>query len=110
MLITFNEFRDRLKSLGQPVFRDRASNDTGYPYWVYTYTNTARVVASGVGTQAVNEYQVSLFTKGTESDLGPFMAKFKDVPFQNFRGIPGDENDHTITNLYTYIQVIPDGK
>ncbi|EKQ18066.1 hypothetical protein LCAUCD174_2024 [Lacticaseibacillus paracasei] len=51
-----------------------------------------------------------MYTKGVEDELLPFIKTFDDVPFQSFRGIPGDENDETITDLYTYIKVIAGGQ
>ncbi|MGY0397960.1 hypothetical protein ACVFZR_13100 [Lacticaseibacillus paracasei] len=45
MLITFDEFLARLKQLGA-VYRDVAPRTAKYPYWIYTYTNTQRLVAS----------------------------------------------------------------
>lgn len=109
MLITFDEFLARLKQLGA-VYRDVAPRTAKYPYWIYTYTNTQRLVASTGTRLIVNEYQVSLYTKGVEDELLPFIKTFDDVPFQPFRGIPGDENDETITDLYTYIEVIAGGQ
>lgn len=111
MLITFDEFLARMKSLGQPVYRDVAEKPSEYPYWVYSFTHTARVVASGGAQHTLYQYQVSLYTKGTEREIRPFMAKFGDVPFSDFSGQPGnpsDENDTVVTNFYTYIEVIAD--
>lgn len=111
MLITFDEFITRLKSLGQPVYRDTAPKTEAYPYWIYSFTHTARVVASGGTQHTLYEYQVSLYTQGTERDTRPFMAKFNDVPFRDFAGQPGnpsDDNDAVITNFYTYIEVVAD--
>ncbi|WP_461213867.1 hypothetical protein [Lacticaseibacillus sp. GG6-2] len=111
MLITFDEFKAHLKSLGRPVYRDTAPKDAGYPYWVYSFTHTSRVVASGGAQHTLCQYQVSLFTTGTEREIRPFMAEFGDVPFRDFAGQPGSptaENDTVITNFYTYIEVIAD--
>lgn len=107
MLITFDEFLTRLKFLGK-VWRDGAPRDAAYPYWIYTYTNTQRVIASNQTKQIIYEYQVSLFTLGTEKELLPFIKLFDGTPFQDFRGLPGSENDDTVTNFYTYIEVVAD--
>lgn len=108
MLINFSEFRQRLKSLNLSVYRDKAATGTEYPYWVYTYVNQGKITASGTNLQSVPEYQVSLFTKGTETDLKDFQKAFKDVGYTDFRVSPGDENDETVNNFYTYIRVIDD--
>ncbi len=108
MLISFSEFRDRLKSLDLPVYRDRAPNDTSYPYYVYSYTNEDKVTASGVHQVYLPEYQISLFTTGTEKELVTFKKKFSDVPYQTFSSQQGDENNDLVTNFYTFIRVKSD--
>lgn len=107
-MLTFQEFRSRLKQAGIPVFRDMAPDNTPYPYFVYTYTHERRLIASNKDKAYLAEYQVSLFTLGTESDLKKFRELFNGVPYQAFRGVPGDEDDQTVTNLYTYIEVAED--
>lgn len=107
MLITFDEFLERLKQLGD-VYRDTAPRKASYPYFTYSFTRTQRVIGSSGVRLTLNEYQVSLFTKGTESELKPFMAAFADVPFRDFAGQPASENDIAVTNFYTYLQVIAD--
>lgn len=106
MLIDFKEFIARLKSLGLPVYRNQAVDDAKYPYWIYTPTTDETLYASGQHIEYLNEYQVSLFTLGVEKELFPFRKEFKDMPYRNFSSLPGDENDDTVTNFYTYVKVI----
>lgn len=106
MLIKLDEFRARLKSLGLPVYRDKADVDTSYPYYVYSFVSGKRETASGNTYVRVNEFQISLFTTGTEKELTPFEAEFANVPHTAFASIVGDENDDTVTNFHTYLEVI----
>jgi len=106
MSVDFEEFRKRLKSLGLPVYRNKAPTGTAFPYYVYTYTSTENVRASGLLVYGVLEYQVSLFTTGIETELQPFRKTFSDVPFTDFRNSPIDENGETTNNFYTYVRVV----
>lgn len=106
MLIKFDEFNKRLKSLGLPVFRDKAEPDTEYPYYVYSYVSHKRIKASGQTYVQVNEYQISLFTDGTEKETDSFEVEFDDVSHTGFASTTGDENDDTITNFHTFVELI----
>lgn len=108
MLISLQLFRQRLKSLGLPVFRNKAPTGTPYPYFVYTFTNKNKVTASGQQLVFLPEYQVSLFTTGNESELKPFERVFKDTPYATFSSQQGDENNDTVTNFYTFVRVLDD--
>ncbi|WP_061777183.1 hypothetical protein [Levilactobacillus senmaizukei] len=105
MLISFEEFRARLKSLGLPVYRNKAPTGTPFPYFVYSYTNEENLHASGETLDSKPEYQVSLFTEGTEKELQKFRRVFSDVPFMGFNNSFSDENGTTVNNFYTYIRV-----
>lgn len=106
MYLNFDEFRNKLKSLGPPVFRDAAPENTPYPYYVYSFSSRKRVIASGKTHNVITEYRVSLFTKGTEMELDPFYTEFDGYPFEPFSALIGDENDVTVTNFNSFIDVI----
>lgn len=101
-----------LKESGYKHFRDKAKKNTKYPYIVYTFISKDKKNASSKPFRQMPLYQVSLFTAGTEEDLIPLekaLDKYS-IPYAGFVGIPGDENDETITNFYTRIRVIDDGQ
>lgn len=109
MSISFDEFRTKLKSLGLPVFRDKAAEGTPYPYYVYSYSTEKRIMGSSRTAFTITEYRVSLFTTGTESELIPFRERFIRDQYEPFTGVPGDENDDTVTNFTTFIDVVAHG-
>ncbi len=108
MYLNFEEFRTKLKSLGPPVFRDAAPANTAYPYYVYSVSSVKRVMASTKSHATVTEYRISLFTNGTERELVPFYAAFNNVPFEPFSALLGDENDVTVTNFNSFMDVVGD--
>lgn len=111
MSINLNELRALLKTLPYKLYRDMAPKNTAYPYMVYTYDSTENVHASSNVYRRKRTYQLSLFTDGTEDDLLPIedlLAKNK-IQYGDFYSTAGSENDDTITNFYTEIQVIVDG-
>ncbi|EHS8400504.1 hypothetical protein KWN51_002745, partial [Enterococcus faecalis] len=57
-------------------------------------------------------YQISFYTTGTEKDLIALENALEEagIPYTDFVGIQGDENDDTVTNFYTYVRCIEDGK
>ncbi|WP_459127530.1 hypothetical protein [Latilactobacillus curvatus] len=57
----------------------------------------------------MTEYRVSLFTTGTERELIPFKKEFSREQYEPFTGVPGDENDDTVTNFTTFIDVVARG-
>lgn len=105
MLINFQELRKRLKSTGLKVYRNKSPVGTPYPYIVYSYVSESRIFASSKEKVRLIQYQVSLFTKGTEKDLLPLESALRDVPYTPFRGVLGDENDDTVTNFFTYVEL-----
>lgn len=108
MLISFNEMRTRLKALGLPVYRDLAPKDTPLPYFVYSYVNEKVIRSSNLAQKYIQEYQVSLFTSGTEKELKPFKLAFKDVSYEPIVMQVEDENDTIINHFYTYMEVMAD--
>lgn len=110
MWISLSELLTIVKSLGMPVFRNKAKSKTDYPYFVYSFVDQKDKRASGQIFKTLPMYQLSFFTKGTEKDLVPLKNKFNEyrIPFKGFRSIPGDENDDTITNFYTYVRCVED--
>lgn len=109
MSISFDEFRTRLKSLELPVFRDKAVEGTPYPYYVYSFSTEKRIMGSSRTALVVTEYRVSLFTTGTERELIPFKKEFSREQYESFTGVPGDENDDTVTNFTTFVDVVARG-
>lgn len=108
MLISFSEMRTRLKALGLPLYRDLAPKDTPFPYYVYQYVNEKVIRASNLAQKYIQEYQVSLFTSGTEKELRPFKSAFKDVSYEPISSQAEDENDMIINHFYTYMEVSED--
>lgn len=111
MWISLNELIDIIKSLGLPVYRNKAPKNTDYPYYVYSFVDQKEKRASGRIFKSLPFYQISLFTEGTERDIEPLINKLNEyrIPFKDFRPIQGDENDETITNFYTYVRCVEDG-
>lgn len=109
MLISFDEFRERLKSSGLKVYRDKAAKGERLPYLIYSASNVSEVWGSSHSQKTLCEYQLSLFTRGTEKDLFPINRLLNDIPHQPWNQQQGDENDDTITNFYTFVRVIVDG-
>jgi len=108
MLLSFAEMRSKLKGLGLPVFRDVAGKNQAYPYYVYSFVNESKISASGRHNAYLPQYEISLFTHGTEADLNLFKKAFSETPYTDFEASLGDENDVTVTNFHTYIRVMED--
>lgn len=108
MWISLNELVDVIKTLGIPVFRNKAPKNTKYPYYVYSYVGQVNKMASGRIFKSLPLYQISLFTEGTEKELQPIISKLDEyrIPFKGFSQIQGDENDETVTNFYTYVRCV----
>ena len=112
MWISLSELLTVVKSLGLPVYRNKAPKNTQYPYYVYSYVGQVDKMASGRLYKTLPLYQISLFTTGTESDLLPIRKKFDEyrISFRGFQSIQGDENDETVTNFYTYVRCVESGE
>lgn len=108
MLMDFNEFRERIKSSGLPLFRDRAPKGEKLPYLVYSSGIVSEVWGASASQRTLCEYQLSLFTYGTEKDLFPINRLLSDIPHQPWSQQQGDENDDRITNFYTFVRVLVD--
>lgn len=108
MWISLNELVDIIKSLGLPVYRNKAPKNTDYPYYVFSFVGQTDKRASGRLYKSLPLYQISLFTTGTESDLVKIRKKFNEyqISFRGFQSIQGDENDETVTNFYTYVRCV----
>ncbi|EOA3459077.1 hypothetical protein ACH0F8_000562 [Enterococcus hirae] len=112
MSINFAELRTVLNSTDYPVFRDKSPKNTPFPYIVYSFVSESRKVVSGKTFKRMPYYQVSLFTTGTESDLAPIQKSFDEsgVKYSPFNATQGSENDDTVTNFYTYVRVVENGR
>lgn len=112
MSINFAELRTVLNSTDYPVFRDKSPKNTPFPYIVYSFVSESRKVVSGRTYKRLPYYQISLFTTGTENDLAPIQKSFDEsgVKYSPFNAIQGSENDDTVTNFYTYVRVVEDGR
>ncbi|HBC4465238.1 TPA: hypothetical protein KER80_002321 [Enterococcus faecalis] len=112
MSISFEKLRTALKSVGVPVTRDKAEKGTDYPYIVYSNVSQGKKMASSKVHRRMPYYQISFYTTGTEKDLIALENALEEagIPYTDFVGIQGDENDDTVTNFYTYVRCIEDGK
>ncbi len=108
MSISLNELKVNLKKAYPRVYRDRAPNNSDYPYIVYSNISIGKKIASGKLFKLLPLYQVSLFTSGTEDDVLILEKALSKIPHTDFVGIQGDENDETVTNFYTQIRVVED--
>lgn len=112
MSISFEKLRITLKSVDVPVTRDKAEKGTDYPYIVYSNVSQGKKMASSKVHRRMPYYQISFYTTGTEKDLIALENALEEagIPYTDFVGIQGDENDDTVTNFYTYVRCIEDGK
>lgn len=112
MSISFEKLRITLKSVGVPVTRDKAEKGTDYPYIVYSNVSQGKKMASSKVHRRMPYYQISFYTTGTEKDLIALENALEEagIPYTDFVGIQGDENDDTVTNFYTYVRCIEDRK
>lgn len=112
MSTSFNELIKALKSTKLPVFRDKAALGTTYPYIVYSNVSINKKMASGKVYKKMPYYQISFFTLGTEQDLVIIEQALEkaSIPYVDFVGIQGEENDDTVTNYYSYVRCMEDGK
>jgi len=108
---SLNELKALLRTTPYKLYRDKAPKNTPYPYMVYTYDSTENIWSGNTVYRRLQNYQLSLFTAGTEEDLLPIEKVLIEnkVPYADFFSTIGDENDDTITNFYTEIKVINDG-
>ena len=112
MSISFDELRIALKSVGVPVTRDKAEKGTNYPYIVYSNVSQGKKMASSKVHRRMPYYQISFYTTGTEKDLIALENALEEagIPYTDFVGIQGDENDDTVTNFYTYVRCVENAK
>lgn len=97
-----------LKTTPYPVFRDKALKGTDYPYIIYSLVSKGKKSAASKTYRKMPYYQISLFTAGVETDLDPIEDLFSEnrIPYKEFQGIQGDENDKRITNFFTYVRCV----
>ncbi|PZL74101.1 hypothetical protein CI088_07855 [Enterococcus plantarum] len=108
MSINFEQLKSALKSTKVPVFRDKAKLGIMYPYIVYSNISKGKKMASSKVYRRSSYYQISFFTLGTEQDIIVIETALEKagIPYKEFIGIQGDENDETVTNYYTYVRCI----
>lgn len=108
MSINFEQLKTALKSTGLPVTRDLAKKGTNYPYIVYSNVSKGKKMASSKVYKRLPYYQISFYTTGAEDDLASIenALEVAGIPYTDFVGTPGDENDETVTNYYTYVRCI----
>lgn len=111
MSINFEQLKSALRSTKLPVFRDNAKLGTMYPYIVYSNVSKGKKMASSKVYRRSAYYQISFFTLGTEQDLIVIESELEHagIPYKEFVGIQGDENDDIVTNYYTYVRCIENG-
>ncbi|EAC7998117.1 hypothetical protein [Listeria monocytogenes] len=112
MWIDFETFRSLLKRTGISVYRDRARKNEEYPYIVYTHAFEKDKRASNKLLRNIKTFQVSFYTAGTEKDIDILrdLLNANQISYLPFQSQLGDENDSRITNFFTYIDVVYDGK
>lgn len=108
MPINFERLRAILKSSGLPVFRDEAPSTADYPYIIYEFVNEQHKRSSNKVIADMPLYQLALVTKGVESDLKPLkeVLNKNGIPYDQFEGVPYDENDSTVTQFITYVRCV----
>lgn len=106
MTIRLDELRAIMKESGMSVYRDEAETNAQYPYIVYEFVNSIKKWASGKVIYAMPLYQISVVTNGTEKDYKPLRNAFEKhgVSYDQFQGVPYDENDSTITQFITNVR------
>lgn len=107
-----NDLTDTLKKTKLPVFRDLAPKNTKYPYIVYSFVSKERKMASGLAYKRLTEYQISLFTEGTEKDLTVLETVLDDadIRYRSFSSFEVLENQNNVTNFFTFIKVVENGR
>lgn len=110
MSINHKELVALLKTTPFLVYRDKAPTGTAYPYIIYSYMYQDFKRASGLIYKALPRYQISLFTKGIESDFLPIIKALdgEKIPFSTVNSIQGDENDESVTNFYIDVGCVED--
>lgn len=108
MSINFEQLKMALKSTKLPVFRDKAQLGTVYPYIVYSNVSKGKKMASSKVHRRLPYYQISFYTLGTEQDLVVIenVLEIAGIPYSDFVGTQGDENDKSVTNYYTYVRCV----
>lgn len=93
-----------IKDAGFKVYQDIAPA-TEYPYCVYTFVDDRKKRLSNQVMAHVRQYQLSYFSTGDATDLDNLMRVLDDahIQYEDFAGQPGQENDDTVTNYYTYL-------
>ena len=110
MLTSVNQLTTILNSTGLKVYRDKATSTAAYPFIVYSFVNRGKKYASGLVYKRLSEYQISLFSTGTEKELKVIEQVFENnnIRYLPFSSLQGDENDDTVTNFYTYVKMVED--
>lgn len=110
MSINLTELKALLKLTTIPVFRNKAPDGQGLPYIVYTFISEGNKRASGIIYKRLPLFQISLFTKGPEEEFHAItnLLDRKKIPFSTVMSTQGDENDDTVTNIYTNVRCIED--
>ena len=110
MPVSFQQLRTILKSLepDMKVYRDEAPTTAKYPYIVYEFVNEQQKRASNQVLYDSPLYQIALVTNGIEIDLKPLKDVFNNhgVSYEQFDGVPYDENDTTVTQFITYVRCL----
>lgn len=106
--MTFQDLRDILKSTGINVYRDDAPSSAKLPYIVYEFVNEHHKRASNKVLADMPLYQIAYITTGIESELKVLKDAFNqnNVPYEQFIGLPYDENDSKVTQFITYVRCV----
>lgn len=110
MQINFQQLRTILKTLepGIKVYRDEAPTTATYPYIEYEFVNESHKRASNQRLHSLPLYQIAFVTEGIESDLDVLKSVLdaNGVIYDDFKPVPYDENDSTITQFITYVRCV----
>lgn len=108
MQVNLDQLRSIMKESGISVYRDIEPSSVTYPYIVYEFVNETHKRASSRVLKSMPLYQIALITNGTESDYEPLKDTFNKygVEYDQFEGIPYDENDSTITQFITNVRCV----
>ncbi|UTG99324.1 hypothetical protein [Macrococcoides canis] len=108
MQITQKQLIDLIETAGFPVYRDLAPTDAVYPYVRYQFVDETMKRSSNGVAKYFPQYQISLFTKGIETDMYKItdILNKNKIPHSQIDGIPGSENDDLVTHFFIYVRCI----
>lgn len=106
MSISSERLIELLKMTPYPIFRDKATKGTDYPYVVYSLISEPYKRSSSRIHKKLPLYQVSLFTEGLKNDFDQILMLLDDngVPFSSLDSMQGDENSEIVTHFFVKVR------